>query len=75
MSWPGTEHANLIHSYLMQGQAYLPECERFKKHLKVKHIMVDCIKFAASETYSGGLYKVCSHLQQVFNDPGPSLSN
>ena len=40
-------HTNITHSYLMQGQANPPECERCWKNITVKHILLECRKFAA----------------------------
>ena len=40
-------HTNATHAYLMQGHANPPECERCRRPITVKHIMVECRKFAA----------------------------
>ena len=41
-------HTNITHSYLMQGQANPPECERCRKCITVKHILVECSKYATA---------------------------
>ena len=37
-------HTNITHSYLMQSQANPPECERCRKTLTVKHLLLECGK-------------------------------
>ena len=39
-------HTNITHAYLMQGQANPPECERCRQPITVKHLLVECAKFA-----------------------------
>ena len=43
-------HTNITHSYLMQGQADPPECERCRRTLTVKHLLLECPKFTATRT-------------------------
>ena len=42
-----TEHTNFTPPYLLQKQANPPECERYRKHLTVKHVIVECRKVSA----------------------------
>ena len=39
-------HSNLTHSYLMQGHADPLECDRCRQPTTVKHILLECRKFA-----------------------------
>ena len=43
-----TDHTNITHLYLMQGQANLLECEKYKKYHIVKHILVESRKSTAT---------------------------
>ena len=46
-SWLRIGHTDTTHSYLIQGQTNSPKCERYRRHLTVKHI-VECKKFIAN---------------------------
>ena len=47
------EHTDIVH-LILQGQTALPENERFWDSLRVKHILVECIKFSASHNKGKG---------------------
>ena len=38
-------HTNITHTYLMQSQANPPECERCRKIVTVKHLLLECRKY------------------------------
>ena len=40
-------HTNITHSYLMQSQANPPECEGCRETLTVKHLLLECRKYAS----------------------------
>ena len=39
-------HTNITHAYLMQSQANPPECEICRQPITVKHLLVECLKYA-----------------------------
>ena len=41
-------HTNITHSYLMQSQANPPECERCRQPITVKHLLLECRKYAST---------------------------
>ena len=59
-------HSRLTHSYLL-SKDNPPECDVCHCHISVKHLLLDCVKFADIRRK----YFSCSSMKEIFLDIDP----